>query len=75
MMVEPFAGDKIEENLHPIGRAFYGASTLLHAGFAFAGSRSGFVGASRRKAFARSGDVRRIHPLPPGHANSVQSGF
>ena len=29
MIVEPYAGDKIEENLNPIGRAFYGASTLL----------------------------------------------
>jgi len=29
MIVEPMAGDKIEDNLHPIGRAFYGASTLL----------------------------------------------
>jgi hypothetical protein len=29
MIVEPFAGDKIEENLNPTGRAFYGASTLL----------------------------------------------
>jgi hypothetical protein len=29
MIVEPFAGDSLEENLHPIGRAFYGASTLL----------------------------------------------
>lgn len=29
MIVEPFAGDKLDENLHPIGRAFYGASTLL----------------------------------------------
>lgn len=29
MIVEPFAGDKLEDNLHPIGRAFYGASTLL----------------------------------------------
>jgi 2-polyprenyl-3-methyl-5-hydroxy-6-metoxy-1,4-benzoquinol methylase len=29
MIVEPFAGDKLEENLNPIGRAFYGASTLL----------------------------------------------
>lgn len=29
MIVEPFAGDKIEENFHPIGRAYYGASTLL----------------------------------------------
>lgn len=29
MIVEPFAGDKLEDNLHPLGRAFYGASTLL----------------------------------------------
>jgi len=29
MIVEPFAGDKLEENLNPIGRAFYGASTML----------------------------------------------
>jgi len=29
MIVEPFAGDKIEENLNPIGRAFYSASTLV----------------------------------------------
>jgi 2-polyprenyl-3-methyl-5-hydroxy-6-metoxy-1,4-benzoquinol methylase len=29
MIVEPSAGDRLEDNLHPIGRAFYGASTLL----------------------------------------------
>jgi len=29
MIVEPFAGDKLEDNLHPLGRAMYGASTLL----------------------------------------------
>jgi 2-polyprenyl-3-methyl-5-hydroxy-6-metoxy-1,4-benzoquinol methylase len=29
MIVEPFAGDKLEDNFHPVGRAFYGASTLL----------------------------------------------
>ena len=29
MIVEPSAGDKLEDNLHPIGRAYYGASTLL----------------------------------------------
>jgi 2-polyprenyl-3-methyl-5-hydroxy-6-metoxy-1,4-benzoquinol methylase len=29
MIVEPSAGDKLEDNLHPIGRAFYGASTLI----------------------------------------------
>lgn len=29
MIVEPAAGDQIEDNLNPVGRAFYGFSTLL----------------------------------------------
>ncbi len=29
MIVEPYAGDALEENLNPIGRIFYGASTML----------------------------------------------
>jgi 2-polyprenyl-3-methyl-5-hydroxy-6-metoxy-1,4-benzoquinol methylase len=29
MIVEPNASDRVEENLHPIGRAYYGASTFL----------------------------------------------
>jgi 2-polyprenyl-3-methyl-5-hydroxy-6-metoxy-1,4-benzoquinol methylase len=29
MIVEPFAGDKLEDNLNPVGRIFYSASTLL----------------------------------------------
>jgi SAM-dependent methyltransferase len=29
MIVEPFANDKVEENLNPVGRVFYGASTVI----------------------------------------------
>lgn len=29
LVVEPFAGDNIEDNLNPIGRVFYSASTLI----------------------------------------------
>ncbi len=29
MVVEPMAGDRVEDNLHPVGRAYYGFSTLL----------------------------------------------
>lgn len=29
MIVEPAAGDHVEDNLHPIGRTLYGFSTLL----------------------------------------------
>jgi SAM-dependent methyltransferase len=29
MVVEPMAGDRLEDNLNPLGRVFYGASTLV----------------------------------------------
>ncbi|HKE01168.1 MAG TPA: SAM-dependent methyltransferase, partial [Planctomycetota bacterium] len=29
MIVEPMAKDRVEENLHPIGRLFYAASTTI----------------------------------------------
>jgi hypothetical protein len=29
MIVEPFANDALEENMTPVGRVFYGASTVI----------------------------------------------
>jgi SAM-dependent methyltransferase len=29
LLVEPYAGDRVEENLNPVGRVFYGASSLI----------------------------------------------
>ena len=29
MIVEPFANDSVEDNLNPVGRVFYGASTMV----------------------------------------------
>ena len=29
MIVEPMAGDRVEDNLNPVGRAYYGFSTFL----------------------------------------------
>jgi hypothetical protein len=29
MIVEPFANDSVEQNLNPVGRVFYGASTVI----------------------------------------------
>lgn len=29
MVVEPFANDRLEDNLNPVGRVYYGASTLV----------------------------------------------
>jgi SAM-dependent methyltransferase len=32
MIVEPFANDRVEDNLNPLGRVFYGASTFVCTG-------------------------------------------
>jgi hypothetical protein len=29
MIVEPFANDRVEDNLNPVGRVFYSASTMI----------------------------------------------
>ena len=29
MIVEPYANDRVEQNLNPVGRVFYGASTVI----------------------------------------------
>ena len=29
MVVEPYAEDRVEDNLNPVGRVFYGASTVV----------------------------------------------
>ena len=29
LLVEPFANDRLEDNLNPVGRAFYGCSTVI----------------------------------------------
>jgi len=29
MIVEPFAGDRVEQNLNPVGRVYYAASTMV----------------------------------------------
>jgi SAM-dependent methyltransferase len=41
MIVEPFAGDRLEDNLNPVGRMFYAASTMICT----PGSRAQEVGA------------------------------
>jgi SAM-dependent methyltransferase len=36
MIVEPYANDRVEENLNPVGRLFYAASTLVCTGASLA---------------------------------------
>ena len=48
LVVEPFAGDRIEDNLTPVGRFFYGMSTLVCTPGSL--SQAGRAGLGRRRA-------------------------
>jgi len=64
MIVEPNAGDRIEDNLNPVGRIFYSASTLLcvpnslsqHVGLALGAQ----AGEGRTRAVAEEGGFTRF---------------
>ncbi len=52
MIVEPFAGDRVEDNLNPVGRVFYAASTMICVPVSLAG-RGPALGAQAGEARLR----------------------
>jgi SAM-dependent methyltransferase len=57
MLVEPFAADRVEENLNPIGRLYYGFSTLVCTPGSL--SQPGRAGLGTQAGEARLADVLR----------------
>jgi SAM-dependent methyltransferase len=71
MLVEPFAGDTVEENLNPIGRLYYGFSTLVctpgslsQPGAAGLGTQAGEARIAEVLRTAGFGEVRRAAESP-----------
>jgi 2-polyprenyl-3-methyl-5-hydroxy-6-metoxy-1,4-benzoquinol methylase len=71
MLVEPFAGDRIEDNLTPIGRMYYGFSTLVctpgslsQAGRAALGTQAGEARLREVLLEGGFGSVRRAAETP-----------
>ena len=71
MLVEPFAGDAVADNLNPVGRLFYGASTLVCVPVSLA--RNGpALGAPGEKALAGDyGRWRRVLDHAPCDRDAV----
>ena len=71
LMVEPFANDKVEDNLNPVGRLYYAASTALctpnslsqEVGLAL-GAQAGEARLSDVLREAGFGHIRRAHETP-----------
>ena len=73
MIVEPMAGDHVEDNLNPVGRAYYGFSTLLCTPVvALAGCRARARHAGGPGAHPRCHRRRRVHPVPQRRRDAVQ---
>jgi hypothetical protein len=71
MLVEPFAGDRIEDNLNPVGRMYYGFSTLVctpgslsQAGRAALGTQAGEARLREVMLEGGFGAVRRVAETP-----------
>jgi SAM-dependent methyltransferase len=72
LLVEPMAGDRLEDNLTPLGRAFYSASTLVCTPASLAQEGHVALGAQAGEARLRSilqeagfSRVRRVSETPP----------
>ena len=73
MIVEPIAGDHVEDNLNPVGRTYYGFSTLLCTPVvAVAAGRTGAGNAGGPGTHPRRRVGGRVHPLPDRRADTVQ---
>ena len=75
MLVEPMAGDHLEDNLHPIGRVFYGASVLVctPASLAQPGARAlgPQAGPARLTALLRDAGFSRVRIAASSPVNLV----
>src|SRR5437870_1953021 len=72
LIVEPIAGDRVEQNLNPVGRAYYAFHLPLHAELAVSGRRPRAWRPGRGSPDQRRGDGKRVHPFPPSRRDAVQ---
>ena len=75
MVVEPMAGDRVEDNLNPVGRLFYAASTLVCTPASLAQDGRAALGAQAGEAalteVIRSGGFSRVRRATETPVNIV----
>ena len=68
MIVEPFANDKVQENLNPVGRVMYGASTQICVPVSLARKGPALGARPVKRGYAKSSstaEVSRVSGGPP----------
>lgn len=72
MIVEPFAGDRVEDNLNPVGRLYYGVSTMVCTPASLA--QQGRMALGTQAGFARLAELIRTAGFTRVR-NAAQSPF
>jgi hypothetical protein len=75
LIIEPYAGGSVAENLNPVGRVYYSFSTFLcvpHAISEGAGADDPLGNQAGEAPHRRGRGSSRIHHLPPGGGNPLQ---
>jgi hypothetical protein len=78
VIVEPFANDKLEDNLNPLGRLFYAASTMvcIPASLSLNGPALGAqAGEPRISEVVKAGGFKRFRRAAYSFARSKDLGF
>jgi hypothetical protein len=73
LIVDPLAGDRLEDNLTPLGRAYYAASTLNCVPTSLSQPGGLALGAQAGEARLRE-EPGRVQSLPQGCRSAVQPG-
>ena len=73
MVVEPYAGGSVSDNLNPVGRVYYSFSTFLCVPNALSQDGGYSLGAqSGEEAIGPARRGRRVRQLPPGGRDALQ---
>ena len=76
LLVEPFAGDQLQENLNPVGRLFYAASTFICTPNSLSQEVGLGLGAQAGEGSAPAGVYGGgLYALPPRDSHAVQPHF
>ncbi len=74
MLVEPMAGDSLDDNRNPVGRVYYGASSLICVPVSLARNGPALGAQAGEKRLRQVDGKRRLHTLPARHRNALQPG-
>ena len=76
LIVEPMAGERVEDNLNPVGRVYYSLSTLLCLPNARSQPEGAALGAQAGAAAISAVALGAgFHQVPAGCADAVQPGL